>query len=271
MHIETILEKGVGTINEDAVFVSEERFGVFDGVTSIDRYVDEEGKTGGYRAAQIAVDVFTRSTKPLRQAALEANDAIREVMIRKEVDVDTIEKLWATTLAVVQIDLVKREFEWVQIADSCIVVIEKDGTSRAVTKKGFPDSEILMEWRELGQRKTPDIRSKVIDKIIKLRKTANIVYGVLNGDPNAERFLNLGTESLENVAHILIFTDGFLIPRKDPSAPDDFFRMGALFLSGGLKKVRDHIRELEESDPNCWEYPRYKKSDDMAAVAISFN
>jgi hypothetical protein len=39
---------------------------------------------------------------------------------------------------------------------------------------------------------------------------------------------------------------------------------------GGLKRGRDYIRELEESDPNCWKYPRHKKSDDIAAIAISF-
>ena len=69
---------------------------------------------------------------------------------------------------------------------------------------------------------------------------------------------------------MLVFTDGLIIPKEDPHAVDDFSTTVKLFQEGGLQKVRDYIRQVENTDPNCWKYPRYKKSDDIAALAISF-
>jgi hypothetical protein len=60
-------------------------------------------------------------------------------------------------------------------------------------------------------------------------------------------------------------------PKEDPSAPDDLSGLVHWYLEGGLSNVRDRIREIEASDPNCWKYPRYKKSDDIAAIAIKID
>ena len=43
-----------------------------------------------------------------------------------------------------------------------------------------------------------------------------------------------------------------------------------LFLNGGLREVKDFVRNLEKNDPKCWKYPRYKQYDDIAAISISF-
>ena len=123
----------------------------------------------------------------------------------------------------------------------------------------------------MADQRTENIREKLQEKIIALRRTSNDEYGVFNGDPRAEQFLHTGTEPLKNVAHILLFTDGFLLPKEEPAAPDDFATMTKLFLEGGLTRIRDYVRKVENDDPKCWEYPRYKKSDDIAAIALSFS
>jgi hypothetical protein len=50
----------------------------------------------------------------------------------------------------------------------------------------------------------------------------NITYGVLNGEPGAEDFLNQGLESLDNVTDVLLFTDGLSIPAKHPERRKDY-------------------------------------------------
>ena len=35
-------------------------------------------------------------------------------------------------------------------------------------------------------------------------------------------------------------------------------------------QIKDFVRSLEKDDPKCWEYPRYKQYDDIAAISISF-
>lgn len=270
MRLDHLLDKGIGKMNEDAILLGKNRFGVFDGASSLDGFTDEEGRTGGYLAANIAKDIFENSNLSLRETALIANRKIAEAMAAKGIDASRKESSWCSTVAVIEIDLKKKEFQWVQIADSLIVVIGKDGMPRSLVQDYDHDKNVMVQWKQLADSHTNDISSKLQGKIVVLRRAANVAYGVLNGDSNAENFLRTGRESFENTAHILIFSDGLTIPKRDPRSDDDFSLIAELFREGGLKRVRDYVREIENSDPNCWEYPRYKKSDDIAGVAISF-
>jgi len=40
---------------------------------------------------------------------------------------------------------------------------------------------------------------------------------------------------------------------------------------GGLQAVRNHVRRLQQEDPTCRKYPRFKQHDDIAAVAIQLH
>lgn len=267
-----MLDKGVSKMNEDAVFIGEKRFGVFDGASSLDDYTDEQDRTGGYLAANIAKETFERSNAGLAETAMEANRKIGEAMAAKNIDIDRKESTWCSTMAVVDIDATDKKFEWAQIADALILVIKKDGAFQTLIKDDYEhDRGVMALWKQMAEAHVDDIRSKVQDNVVELRRTANEKYGVLNGDPNAANFLRTGSGSLEDVAYILLFTDGLIPPKEDPAAPDDFSDVVRWYLEGGLSNVRDHIREIEESDPNCWKYPRYKKSDDIGAIAIKLD
>ncbi|QQG37524.1 MAG: protein phosphatase 2C domain-containing protein [Candidatus Kaiserbacteria bacterium] len=271
MHIEQLFDKGVGKINEDAMTIGATRFGVFDGVSSRAGYVDEHGKSGGYLAANIAKEVFETFKGSLTQTAMEANKRIESVMEDKGIDITKKENRWGTTMAVVDVNHSEKEFEWAQVADSLVIVIYTDGTFKQLIQDDYDhDRGIMSLWKELADTKTEDIRGKLDGNIRQLRQDVNVTFGVINGQADVSKFIRTGKESLENVAHILIFTDGLLIPKEDPQANDDFSVTVNLFLEGGLPKVRDHIRATEDTDPNCWKYPRYKKSDDIAAIAVSF-
>ena len=50
MKIETILEKGSARLNEDTLVAQGNMFGVFDGATSLNKTVFENGKTGEIRS-----------------------------------------------------------------------------------------------------------------------------------------------------------------------------------------------------------------------------
>ena len=271
MRIDHLLDKGIGMMNEDAIVVTGGRFGVFDGASSVNSYVDEQGRTGGYLASNIAKATFKTSASGLVETSLEANRRIGAAMAAKNIDTAQKENTWCTTMAAVDVDIANREFEWAQIADSIILVINMDGTHQGLIRDDYDhDRELMLRWKEMADRRVDDIRSRLQSEIVELRRNANVKYGVLNGDPNAEKFLRTGSYLLEYVAHVLIFTDGMIPPKKDPTAADDFSPIVKLFLEGGLPRIRDWIREIENGDPNCWEFPRYKKSDDIAAIAVSF-
>ncbi|TSC60899.1 MAG: hypothetical protein Athens041674_951, partial [Parcubacteria group bacterium Athens0416_74] len=269
--VDHLLDKGVGKMNEDAIFIGDTKFGVFDGASSLDGYIDEEGRTGGYLAANIAKETFAGSNTDIVTTALEANRKIGNAMTAKSIDISRKESTWCSTMAVVDIDATNKRFEWAQIADALILVIKKDGTHQVLIRDDYDhDRDIMILWKEMADNRIDEIRLKLQNHLVELRRTANVKYGVLNGDPNAANFLRKGSESLEGVAHILLFTDGMIPPKTDPTALDDFSELVKWYLEGGLSNVRNHIREIEESDPNCWRYPRFKKSDDIGAIAINF-
>jgi hypothetical protein len=61
-----------------------------------------------------------------------------------------------------------------------------------------------------------------------------------------------------------------ILPKENPEDQDDFNRFVEIFLEGGLERVKNYVRDLEKTDPECWKYPRYKQYDDIAAISISF-
>ena len=268
MRITSVYDKGGGLMNEDALLIGTHRFGVFDGATSLDNYIDEEGKTGGYCAANIAREIFTAEDTPLRACAERANQAIMNAMRAKGVAVTQKEHLWNTTIAA--LDIGEKEFSWIQIADSLIVVIFHDGSHKVLIDDFDHDTPVLLLWKELAEQQTLNIREKLQEKIVALRQKTNVDYGALNGEEGAVRFLRSGSEPLPGVAHILLFTDGLFIPNEDPAQSGDLSLLVKLFLDGGLERVKQYVRALEMNDPNSWKYPRTKQYDDIGAIAISF-
>jgi hypothetical protein len=105
--------------------------------------------------------------------------------------------------------------------------------------------------------------------MIENRKRMNIEYGALNGDPGFTRFVQTGTLPLKNIAHIVLTTDGLFLPTEDPEAYS-WDQFADLYRAGGLDRIREFVRETEQSDPKCWKYPRFKVHDDIGAIAIRF-
>jgi hypothetical protein len=92
---------------------------------------------------------------------------------------------------------------------------------------------------------------------------------VLNGERAAENFILSGVEPLEEVAHILLFTDGLQLPTPDPEPLKRFDDLVNNYLRLGLHGLRDRIRAIEDKDPMCRQYPRFKCHDDIAAIAVT--
>ena len=119
-----IHKKGSGRLNEDAYFLVPGMCGVFDGSTALNGSLYQDGKTGGYLAAQMACNVFRTNNAPLLKLADQANREILGAMRTNGVDLARKENLWCTSFAVVRIGT--DAFEWVQSGDSLILAIDHD-------------------------------------------------------------------------------------------------------------------------------------------------
>ncbi len=258
-----------GSSKEDSYLIKDNFFAVFDGFDSLDKFVDRQGVTGGLIAATIARDVFSQNKGTLKDLAMETNRKIREKMLDLSIDIKNKDSLWGTIFAAVRIK--ENSFEWMQLADSLILVIFKDNSYKLLVEDFDHDIEVMRIWKELAKQKTENIR-KIIGAgpLVELRAKVNGIYGALNGEEEAITFLKTGEEKLENIKHILLFTDGLMIPKEEPQRKDDWKLFVELFSQGGLENVRDFVRNLQKDDPKCWKYPRYKQYDDITAIDISF-
>jgi len=267
MKIDSLTDQGSGSTNEDQILAAQPVFAVFDGVTSLNKYVDESGKTGGLLASSIARETFDKSDKSLLELATEANKRIRSAMHEKGIDTSDKLNLWATSVAAIRI--LEKEIEWLTVSDSIIMVFDTNGGHRLPGKFHNHDLATLKLWKELAARGVENIREQLNDVIVENRRRMNIDYGALNGEPGFVRFVETGTCELENIAHIVLATDGLFVPTENPE-DEGWDQFAALYLAGGIKRIRDFVREREESDPKCWRYPRFKVRDDIGAIAISF-
>lgn len=268
MKISYIQEKGTGNVNEDYLFVNGNIFGVFDGSTSLDGKKFEEGKTGGLLASNIAGEVFKRNGDSLFNLAEKANSAINKAMVDNGVDTSKKSNLWSTGVAVVRIE--DDEFEWIQTGDCLILAIYADNSYKILVDGFNHDKETLLMWKEMANNTSETIHNALKDQIKSVRINANISYGVLNGENRALDFLKSGREQLDGIRELIIFTDGLLIPSRDPETERDFELFVKLFQNSGLPNVKNYIRDIEKDDPSCCSYPRFKTHDDIAAISLSF-
>ncbi|MFH1978163.1 MAG: protein phosphatase 2C domain-containing protein [Candidatus Aenigmatarchaeota archaeon] len=267
--IQKIHDKGSGDQNEDELLIKENLFAVFDGATSLVKFVNSEGKSGGKLAAEICKDVFSNNGGSLKQIASDANAALLEEMKRHRIDVTKKESLWNTAMAAVK--LLNSGIEFLTIADCLILSVFKDDTSKLVVPYNDIDLETMRKWKELADKQTENIWDKIKPQTDKVRRGVNVNYGVLNGEEKAIKFVKTGKISIDNVKSIIIFTDGLLIPKENPDETENWNLFIRLYQESGPKGILKHVRSLETKDPKCWKYPRFKQHDDIAAIGIDFS
>lgn len=264
--VECVLEQGSGSLNEDVLLRDGNMFGVFDGATSLNRETFAGGRTGGLLAAESAALAFRRNGASLLDLAARANRSIKEAMAEQQVVLDNKSDLWSTSAAVVRLHADR--FEWCQVGDCQILVLYRDGSYRLLATPPGHDLETLCLWKQMTSKKGEPIGEVLADQILKVRQGMNIQYGVFNGEEAAMRFVRNGETALEGVSDILLYTDGLSLPRKNPEEGEDLAAFASLYRQGGLRAIRNRVRRMQQEDPACHTYPRFKNHDDIAAIAI---
>lgn len=267
--VSTLWEKGSNGHNEDVLLREGNLFGVFDGATSLTRETFTAGATGGLLAAQTAARAFADEQGNLLHRADKANRLIRSRMLQHDITLKDRHRLWSASAAVVRLN--HGQMEYCRTGDSIILLLLKDGSCKLLTPDLDIDRETLQIWQASSQASSSTIHVLLAEQIQRVRLQMNRVYGVLNGQPEAMDFVEHGWASLEKVTDILLFTDGLFLPRKNPETEQDWHAFATLYRQGGLTAIRDHVRALQQQDPSCTIYPRFKQHDDIAAVAVAMS
>lgn len=267
MKIEHLTEKGSGIVNEDSFLIAPNLYGVFDGATGLIKYADVNGNTGGLIASKTAKTIFERNRgKPLINSIKETSAELMREMKDASINLEDKAGFFATSVSVIRIK--GGSIEYLQVADSPIVFIHKNGKLQVF--EDDHDLEAMQMRKSLSDQGVKDPHDERLEKLLyKSRRNANVTYGFLNGDDKVLNFTKQGFVLKENIKYILIFTDGMLVPQEDPNKPKNYEKIVQLFQKGGLVSVKNHVRQLENGDPDCVKYPRFKQHDDLTAVAIT--
>lgn len=262
----TLFEQGSSEINEDALFLSDDVFGVFDGATGLSQQRYAGGATGGFLAANIGSETFLEAGGEPLQRIVEVNNRISEAQKQEGVGQGQVGRhlLWSTTMAVVRVT--KERFEYYQTGDSLIMALHSDGSYSLPVEEVDIDRETLSIMKACSA--TNDCSQILADQIRKIRLKMNRTYGMLNGEPEALQFVRSGSMDLTGVTDLLLFTDGLFLPKEDPRGRRDWRTFVELYQVGGLHEIRDYVRKQESMDPARTKYPRFKCHDDIAAIAI---
>ncbi|MCD9020335.1 protein phosphatase 2C domain-containing protein [Cohnella silvisoli] len=265
--------------NEDALVLNERNriYGVVDGVSSMVKYYDDEGKTGGWIAAQLlAAELHEESPElDLRVAVLRANWRLRQRMQEAGIDMAAKWKRWGAVFAVVKIH--DDHFEFVQSGDCMIFARYNDGSIRTLSRNqvaGFDLQSLRAKHalKELGVLTDEEIGNRMRPIHEANRNKANTLkgYSVMNGDPALASFMEYGHISRANVHKVYAVTDGMFHFIENDEDPHKWEKFIARLEEAGIEPYMDQLVEQEELDPLCEEHPRHKKSDDKSAVIVEF-
>lgn len=272
MKIEYVLDKGSGEMNEDSLLISKSIFGVFDGLTSLTKYKDNLGISGGLIASKLVKNEFeTNASLPLANIVKTALRKLEGVMIDRNIDLSKKEERLSTTLSAVRIS--NDILEYIQVGDSPIIIMLKDGTHEVIMSSNNSDKKALLLWMKLTHEE--GIREwwkdkRMMDQLLKDRQGANVRFGTLNGEKEVFKFIKTGTRKVNNIKNILITTDGLFLPQENPSEGEKIKELIDLYQKIGLQKLKDYVREIEIKDIQ-FKYPRFKQHDDIAAISITFD
>ena len=248
--IEQFTHRGIHFLNEDALIINERAalYGVLDGVSSIVPYLSDKKETGGFIAAQAVKNYFESldRAEQLPEHAAEANQKLRELMLKANIDMEKKDGLWGTAMALVRLQ--EDRLEFIQTGDCMIITVYQTNgkvPSRLTWRQvAHLEDSAIARWEEgvnKGLSSQKDLHETVIDMIRENRFKSNTDegYGVLNGEPEATRFLEYGKISKSRLTHVILLTDGLFWPSKDVPVNQSYWEYTAQRI---LRKAWSNMR-----------------------------
>ena len=277
--MESYTRQGVGKLNEDAVVINDRLgiYGVLDGSTSLVPFESNDGKTGGFLASRFVKEHIESldESSCLHSVLDRANHYLGEEMKNHGIAIDEKERLWCTAASIVQVT--EHHLYFAQTGDTMILAVYEDGI-RVLTQPQIEhvDRKALEKWIKMiqsGVHFQEELFAEIKEQLKENRYLANTRegYGVLNGEFDAVEFVEYGRVNRQGLLHVLLFTDGLFLPKE--VVPDEAHYwefITNMLVRKGLKGYIDDLVALEETDPECIQYPRFKKSDDKTVMMLSF-
>ncbi|MDY0409224.1 PP2C family serine/threonine-protein phosphatase [Virgibacillus soli] len=189
------------------------------------------------------------------------------------------EQRGSTGLAAIKFASDMTSFQFVHAGDCMIFLLYENGDIRAITYDVVQyfdqiGMEALMDLRgkaAYASAPFPELMQKVKPTLLNNRLKLNTSegYGIIDGSPEAMQHVECGKISLKRVKKILLVSDGLSMPVTYGDATS-WEKTATFAFENGLDALCKEIQQLENNDPNCQHYPRFKKSDDKTGLMIEW-
>ncbi|MFD2369218.1 protein phosphatase 2C domain-containing protein [Brevibacillus sp. GCM10020057] len=277
MKMECISVAGSGKRNEDAYVANQGKrlFAVVDGVSSLTPYENEEGLTAGALAAQIVKQQMEEAgeEQDLTELLVAANERLGACMREEGIDLEQKEALWGAACALVRVG--DSHIEFAQTGDCMIFAVYADDTVRPLTHPQVSHLEqaAFARWEsciQQGITQRTELMEQCRDILCANRYLANAAggYGVLNGDVASKAFVEYGRINRIHLHALVLLTDGLFMPRPYGGETPRWEATVLPIVHKGLQRYTDELLALENSDPECLKYVRFKKSDDKTGIVL---
>lgn len=287
----TIYQKGMADHNEDRYYISSDltTFAVMDGATGI-------GEMTGELASQTILDEFESNPagsllEILTKANKRLGDRCKEIAGLSQIE--QIRKWDRSSSGVVAIRFLEyHRIEYVQSGDCMIFIQYEDDAVRPLTHDSLSrlDQKAILRRAKLLEQKRKgedpnqwpkEKRDKILHKIWEelmeqLHDHRGLLntpegYPVIDGSPEAVHYIEYGQLPLIHTKKILLLSDGLVLPHIKAAPEIMWLETAKYAFSHGLSALYEKVTALENSDPACYIYPRFKQADDKTGILIELN
>ena len=259
--------------------------GVFDGTTSLKSIPSLNDQTGArfasHRLKELFINVLQKMEVTPKDLLLELNSLLFLESKKIGGALSDTHSLPASMATIVTVDFSNKSLKFAHIGDTYGFVFKSNNSSQLFTddKNNKFDQEMFSILKEISRdksitvrqaRQDADFKKSLYEMFIRRNNNPNrLGSGLLNGDPHAELYIQEGHLSLQDVAGLIIATDGLEIQGKniiDEVTRDEIYK---IIKREGLRKFINIKKDSEDADPE-WNYVRYKHSDDATGVVVWF-
>lgn len=279
-----------GKPNEDAFSIIQVNntlwVGVFDGTTSLKPILALKDQSGARFASHFLKEIFVKVLSEVeiepQNLLIKINFLLLDQSLQLGGTLSDTHSLPASMATIVKFDLENKILSFAHIGDTYGVVANIDDSSFIFTddKNNKFDQEMFTLMKKIAKEKNltnrqtrqdEELKTALYEMFIRRNNNPNRQgSGLVNGDPNAQLYLQSGEYPMNDIKSVLVATDGLEIQGK--SIQDSEFRKNIfeIIKAKGLRELVKRKKAAEDNDPD-WNYCRYKHSDDATGIFVSFD
>ncbi|TDD74832.1 protein phosphatase 2C domain-containing protein [Actinomadura rubrisoli] len=161
-----------------------------------------------------------------------------------------------------------RQVDWLVLGDSFVVLRDGEGF-KAFTDQRLKQSAV-QQRNSLRQANTGDhgLWAALVAEERRLRNHPD-GYWVAAGEPAAAEHALTGTTPVHDLTHALLLSDGGARP-VEPFGVTTWEECFDRLIHRGMRSWLDHVRDVENTDPDRTRWARSKRHDDATIALIEF-